>query len=147
MYMFNYRVVTVKAGLAGTAILNWGYVPAAGVIGVAAAIQMTRRIVSETEALTQAHALNNRFQQLGQDCITHVFGQIVDDQTGNLSPAPADGDASYTLTADDKAEQLFASVDTPDLGATEKINLANRLPAELGAFDAGFPAEDAPALV
>ena len=142
MYKFNYRWVINEASVAAAALVAIGYAPPGASNGSAAAQAYTKHYTSLGQAISAAMAWNRRYQRDAIDTKVTVYGTIVDDTTNGLAAAPADGAAQYTLTGGDKAEQTFAVIDTPDLEATEKINAANRLPTNGGAFDTGFPSED-----
>ena len=124
MQKINYRFVIAAQGVAGAAILAVGYAPLASTTGFGASLSEPAHFTSLSQTIAKAMAFNRRFQSSGVDTRVEVYGMVVDDTTNGKPAAPAT--PVRALVAAEAAEQVYARIDTPDQGLTQRIALANR---------------------
>lgn len=124
MQKIAYRVAFFDTNTAtGPVMLNIGYPPLATPPSTNYLAQQ-EDIFSLNKAMSTGSAFNRRFQSAGVDCRFEVYGKVID-YTGNNTPA-APTTPVRALTSAEAAEQLYASVDTPDRGLTQRVHLANK---------------------
>lgn len=124
MQKVNYRFTINNQGVLGTALLAIGYVPGATANGFVANINEVAHFTSLSQCIAKAMAFNRRFQSAGVDTRIEVYGQVFDDTTGGRPAAPTSPVRALTML--ESAEQIYARIDTPDQGLTQRLSLANR---------------------
>lgn len=150
MYRPHFRTVIYDTSTTpDTVIFNIGY--ERSVTGAAVA-GGTSIVNNDITSLAAAVALGLTFDKYIQSnrvkghCRGEVYEQVYDKVSDARGAAPADGDADYTLNADDKAERLTCSFDTVDIGKRQRVAAANRRKKvfDNNSFDAD-QIEDVPA--
>lgn len=143
MNKLYYRATIITQGALGVPILNIGYPPAVAVTGLPGLgfQQVNENITSESAAIARGSSFLRRYQANGLDCRLEVVGIVIDDNNPPQGVAgvgqwdavvfPASGKPLpatpvRAMVAAEQAEQIFARVDTPEKGLTERIHLSNR---------------------
>lgn len=117
----HYRWAIITQGAGGIPLVTFGYAPT-----VPGATGEETVITSLNQAVNEGMAMLRRFQSSGKDCRLEVFGKPVDDTDANRGHVAAPANPLRALTAGEQDEQVFARIDTPELGLRDALRYANK---------------------